>query len=269
MKRKEEKPRGILLQPPAPGEITHERFLPSADLSFFVEHFWTVRWNLEGLPPRKVETIPHPTVHLVFENGATELGGVAKGKFSRYLEGNSFVFSVKFRPGAFYCFYKRSIAGLANKKIDPAIVFGSDFRSLEKAVLNAGSNETMFQLTENFFRKQLPPEDENVTAINELLATIIGNRSILRVDQLPEISGMNVRNLQRLFSRYLGVSPKWVIARYRIHESLERIREKEKIDWAGLAFDLGYSDQAHFIRDFKSLIGMTPLAYHAQKSAAS
>lgn len=269
MKRKEEKPRGIVLQPPAPGEITHERFYPSADLAFFIEHFWTVRWNLGSLPPRKVETIPHPTVHLVFEKGATELGGVAKGKFSRYLEGNSFVFSVKFRPGAFYCFYKKSIAGLTNKKIDPAIVFGAGFRSLEKAVLNAGSNETMFQLTEDFLRNQLPPEEENVNAINTLLTTIISDRSILRVDQLPEIAGMNIRNLQRLFSRYLGVSPKWVIARYRIHESLERLHEKEKIDSAALAFDLGYSDQAHFIRDFKSLVGMTPLAYHAQKNAGS
>lgn len=266
MIRKTDKPRGILLQAPAKGDVLHERYHPSPDMAFFIEHFWTVRWNLEGLPPMRVETLPHPTVHLVLEKGSSKIGGVAEGKFSRTLEGNSFVFSVKFRPGAFYCFYKKPISNLTNKTIQPAEFFGKDFSMLETKILEASSNEEMFRLTEDFLRNIRPAEDENVEEINTLLQKIILDRSLTRVEQLLAFSGKNMRSLQRLFRLYLGVSPKWVIARYRIHEALERLNENKAGDWAGLAFDLGYADQAHFIRDFKKLVGKTPTVYMKVRS---
>ena len=56
--------------------------------------------------------------------------------------------------------------------------------------------------------------------------------------------GIGKRHLQRLFNRYVGVSPKWVIQRYRLHEVLEQIKRDETVDWAELAQDLGYFDQA-------------------------
>ena len=62
----------------------------------------------------------------------------------------------------------------------------------------------------------------------------------------------------------VNVSPKWVIARYRIHEALDRVHENNVKGWASLALDLGYADQAHFIRDFKGLVGATPLLYQTR-----
>lgn len=60
-----------------------------------------------------------------------------------------------------------------------------------------------------------------------------------------------------------------MIARYRIHEALERIHGNKTENWAALAADLGYSDQAHFIRDFKALVGSTPLAYQLRVAASA
>jgi AraC-like DNA-binding protein len=259
--RENDKPRGILLQAPVPGELLHDRFLPSPDLAFFIEHFWTVRWNLEGFPPRKAETLPHPSIHLVFEKGATAIGGPSTGKFTRWLEGNSFVFSVKFRPAAFYCFYPQPMSSFRDKMIDPLSVFGEAFSTLENAVFNSGSTGEMFRHTEDFLRGRLPEQDANVDLINCLLQQTLIDRRLLRVEQLAELAGISVRNLQRLFSRYLGLSPKWVIARYRLHEALEQMNENPSLEWAPLAADLGYADQAHFIRDFKNLVGQSPAAY--------
>jgi AraC-like DNA-binding protein len=71
------------------------------------------------------------------------------------------------------------------------------------------------------------------------------------------------------------VSPKWVLQRYRLHEAAERIAEgrealadgeaagRHRWDWAATALELGYVDQAHFIRDFKALIGASPAQYAA------
>ena len=70
-----------------------------------------------------------------------------------------------------------------------------------------------------------------------------------------------------LFDRYLGASPKRVIARYRPHEAIARVQEGRVVDWTGLALSLGYFDQADFIKDFKAVIGVTPAEYARRTSS--
>ncbi len=60
----------------------------------------------------------------------------------------------------------------------------------------------------------------------------------------------------------MGVSPKWTIRLYRIQDALERIANRDT-DWAVLALELGYFDQAHFIRNFKAMVGVAPGSYEA------
>ena len=67
--------------------------------------------------------------------------------------------------------------------------------------------------------------------------------------------------LQRIFSQYVGVGPKWVIKRYRLQEAADQVADGEVVNWAKLALDLGYFDQAHFIKDFKSIVGKAPAEY--------
>ena len=60
---------------------------------------------------------------------------------------------------------------------------------------------------------------------------------------------------------YVGASPKWVIRRYRLHDAMERIRMGHAVDFAQVALELGYFDQAHLINDFKSIIGYSPFQF--------
>ena len=69
------------------------------------------------------------------------------------------------------------------------------------------------------------------------------------------------RSLQRTFNKYVGVSPKWVIRRYRLQEAAEALACGHAESMRDLALRLGYFDQAHFIRDFKAVVGKTPHAY--------
>ena len=99
--------------------------------------------------------------------------------------------------------------------------------------------------------------------IAAIVATMLEDPAVVRVDELAARHAMSPRTLQRLFRRYVGVSPKWVLQRYRLHEAAERIAEGRDGDWAATALELGYFDQAHFIRDFKALIGTSPAQYAA------
>ena len=70
-----------------------------------------------------------------------------------------------------------------------------------------------------------------------------------------------VRALQRLFADYVGVGPKWVIQRFRILEAAAAALSDAPVDWAGLAQELGFSDQAHLTRVFSQVVGTPPAAY--------
>ena len=60
---KHDKPPGVLHSDAASAGMVHARYWPSPDLATFVEHYWTVEWNLAA--PLRRETLPHPVVHIV------------------------------------------------------------------------------------------------------------------------------------------------------------------------------------------------------------
>lgn len=104
-----------------------------------------------------------------------------------------------------------------------------------------------------------------MTLAGRLVKHILQETNIKTVDDLVERAGIGKRTLQRLFSEYVGASPKWVIRRYRLHELVERINSGYKLELADVALELGYFDQAHLINDFRSIVGYSPLQY--QKAA--
>ena len=114
---------------------------------------------------------------------------------------------------------------------------------------------------EAFLRARWPPDDPQVELVGRIVAAMLHDPSIIRVDQVTERFGLTARTLQRLFQRYVGVSPKWVLRRYRLHEAAAALAREQDRPWAEVATDLGYFDQSHFIRDFTAAIGLTPVAY--------
>lgn len=254
-------PRGILNPREGEKRFRLSRHAPSRDLAPFVEWYWIVEWDLGGRGPYCQETLPHPSVHLVFERGASAIFGVMRGKFSRLLNGKGRAFGVKFRPGGFYPFVKRPISGLTDKSIRLQKVFGIESEALEKRIVSLEDRGEMVGVAETFLRERLPERDETVGLIDRIVGCIMEDRNITRVEELAGRFDVNIRTLQRIFSRYVGVSPKWVIRRYRLHEAADRLAEGEAMNWSDLALELGYFDQAHFIRDFKSIVGVSPAEY--------
>ena len=89
-----------------------------------------------------------------------------------------------------------------------------------------------------------------------------------RVEHLAAMHHVAPRTLQRLFRRYVGVGPKWVLKRLRIHEAAEQLTAASPPRWTELALDLGYYDHAHFIRDFRLVVGRSPAEYAAEAARA-
>jgi AraC-like DNA-binding protein len=258
--------RGVLRRAIVPGEFQHARVAPAPTLDWLVERYWSVRWDV-ACEPQPVETLPHPNVQMVFEAGLSGVYGVAAGRYVRTLQGQGGAFGVKFRPGGFRPFLDRQVSELADTSMPITRAF-TGAQGLEQQVLALSDPQQQAELLDAFLQARLPSADDTVVRVTRLVDGIAEDRSITQVEELVRRYGINKRALQRLFSDYVGASPKWVINRYRIHESLEHLASGRPPDWATLALDLGYFDQAHFIRDFKALVGQTPSDY-AKACAAS
>jgi AraC-like DNA-binding protein len=115
----------------------------------------------------------------------------------------------------------------------------------------------------------LPAPDAQVERIAAILRLAETTPGLTQVEQLAEGSGMGVRSLQQLFSEYVGVSPKWTIRRFRLHEAADRLANGHEPDLSALAQELGYFDQAHFTSDFRKLVGESPARYRERARPAA
>lgn len=251
---------GVLRHTPPPGTYEHLRHAPPHDLAAWVEHFWIERWSFTSVAPQKREVLPHPAVHLVFAPGRSRIYGVQLGRFARELSGTCCILGVKFHPGAFYPFLRRPVGMIANTSVCADEILAGATRAAA-AVLGAGTDCAMARSACAFLRNRLPARDVNAEYARRIVEEIVHDPTLTRVTDLAQRVGVTERALQRLFYRYVGASPRWVIKRYRTYEALERLANSRGTTMSELAQDLGYFDQAHFINDFKKLTGQPPVAY--------
>jgi AraC-like DNA-binding protein len=263
MKPKEDySTKGIVQADAGKQKFKLSRYEPAEELRPYIQHYWVTEWDLRGLEPYRQVILSHPNVNLIFEAGLTRIYGVTEKTSSYLLQGQGSVFAVKFNSGGFYPFWKEPVSELTGRSIGLTDAFGDDGKSLEDDILGMSDVALQVERIDRFFRARLPESgDNNVPLINEMVATLIAEREILKVEDLASRFDMSTRTLQRLFNRYVGVNPKGVIQRYRLHEVAEKIEQGEAIDWLKLSLDMGYYDQAHFIKDFKAILGRSPEEY--------
>jgi AraC-like DNA-binding protein len=252
--------RGILQPEEGAAHFRLVRRLPSDDLRDVIDRHWIVRWDLRGRPPFRQAILPHPCVHVVFEPSGPAVYGIADGQTSHLLEGAGEAVGVKFLPGAFSPFSALPAVELTGRVVSFAEALGPDAEALERA---GPSPEERIAAVEAFLRAHRPPPDPAVETVVAAAATMREGPAELRVADVAARHGLSMRTLQRLFLAHVGVSPKWVLQRYRLHEAAERIAAGEARDLATLALDLGYFDQAHFGNDFRRYVGVPPAAYAA------
>jgi AraC-like DNA-binding protein len=242
------------------GWRSHARFAPPLELQSWIEYFWLEQWRLEGNCIERRQLLPNPNVQLTFAADRSRIYGIQLGRFVREYTGSGRVFGIKFRVGAFFPFFRNPISSIANTSIDAARVFSAS-PDVAREMFACRTATDMVDGATHFLRANLPPMDPTVDIVRSLVDVIINDREVRRVRDLALRLGTSDRNLQRLFHRYVGASPRWVIKRYRAYEAIDSLNDPRLLSLSALAQHLGYVDQAHFSNDFKMKVGKTPLEY--------
>ncbi|MFJ8662447.1 DUF6597 domain-containing transcriptional factor [Streptomyces sp. NPDC093795] len=269
--------RGIVDPAELLSRVRFRRHTPAPELRPYLEHYWLIDWELPE--PYATHVVPHPSVNVVFQRygalGApvsaaevsAEVSGIGLGVFTQKLAESGRVCGVQFRPGGFRPFAPAwPVSRWTGRRVPLAEVFPDAAFDVPSAVLSPDADHARVAALDAFLLALGPGADPDPAAEQamRLVDLVRTDRTVRKVSQLASVTGLSARSLQRLFASHVGVGPKWVILRYRLHEALERAEgagEAGAPDWAALAAELGYSDQAHLVRDFTATIGVPPTAY--------
>ncbi|HET8600269.1 MAG TPA: helix-turn-helix domain-containing protein [Segeticoccus sp.] len=283
--------KGVLQRAESARHFTLHRHAPGPAVADVVEGYWTVRWDLHGAEPYRSEVLPHPAVHLTVETGspgeirhghglpAGLVHGVVTRRFTIDLIGAGQVVGVKFRPGGFAALTGRPVAELRDRVVRLESVLGDDVGAVVAEVLaleqSAAAQEAAQEapgiaplervLSRLWGTRARDPAYE---LLLEVVRGMLEDRDLTRVEQVGQRFAVTVRQLQRLFRHYVGVSPKWVLQRYRLHDAAWLLDEGRAPDLAALATELGWADQAHFGRDFAAVLGVPPGEYRTRAEQA-
>lgn len=247
------------------------RYPAHGALDGLVGGFWAVRWALPEGVEHTQAVLTHPSVNVSVGSAEAEpelieagVHGVTRDLWNRVLRRSGWTVGARMAPGGIGAFLAVPAQDVTDR------VVGVECLGLDGAALVAEATSTEDEaervgVLAAALRSSLERADparvaaaRDVTGVAQLAET---DRSLRRVEQLAEAAGIGVRSLQRLFRQHAGVSPTWVLRRYRLLDAAERVRAGESVSWAQVARELGFADQAHLVRDFRSALGETPAAY--------
>lgn len=246
-----------------------DRWAPSSRAAPFVEHFWSVRWDLAGREPFASTVITFPSMHITHEWGGdkerhgfalpnTLVHGVVDRVFETTISERGAVVGARFHPGAFTARFARDASVMTGRvEIVDDDLFGVPIHLDDDVVSAAARLDDLIAA----HRGELDP---TYVALRAIVDRMRADDRLHRVEQVMQLSPWSTRTTQRVFRRYVGVPVKWVLCRYRLQQAALEIESVPGVDFADLAARLGWYDQAHFINDFRTMLGATPGEYAAK-----
>ncbi|GAB3173371.1 helix-turn-helix domain-containing protein [Myceligenerans halotolerans] len=256
---------GIVDPVRARDRYTLVRVPPAPDLADLIDRHWVITWDL---PPGETFTqtvVPHPVGNVVAEDAGLLAHAMPAGLFLRTLTGTGSVVGTKLHPGGY-----RALLGLADAgrrgAVEPVGNPGPTAARTVREALGQASSGRAEAATRTITpllraaadRTRTPRSTAALAALREAFAAIADAAPGATVVALAAGLGTTPRTLQRLFADWVGVSPKWVLRRHRVHLAAELLGRDPARDLAGLAAAVGYYDQAHFTGDFTRVVGVAP-----------
>lgn len=240
---------------------------PAADVSAVVDQYWHVDWALNEGERLDQSIIDLPAVTLTIEEGAVPgplvVTGVHGRAWRRTISGQGRVFAIRLRPAALAVLSDLTPAQLADatrvltQELDPRL------HAFMQSVRAGADPARRARAADQAIRRALadrPPTTAGLLAngiLDELRADIHRRTG----PALAERFAFSERTIQRACIDSLGHGPKWLSRRIRLQEVAVALVTRPTEDLARIAADLGYADQSHLTRDFRSATGITPDAY--------
>jgi len=206
--------------------------------------------------------IPDGCVDILFDCDPTKpnahVFGTPMKPINIELNKDHYYFGVRFLSGVMPDFLAVSATELVGNNYQISDIILHDNHILEEMTTRLNFSEQI-ALFNRFIDNKKIREFSRVTST--VLHHICKTNGTIRINELERESGYSIRTIQRKFNVDMGMSPKAFSRIIRCQSAVYDINQSEKVDFSNMAFELGFSDQSHFLREFKKLVNATPLDY--------
>ncbi|CAN7211992.1 DUF6597 domain-containing transcriptional factor [Knoellia sp. LjRoot47] len=254
------------------------RWPASPRVSHWVENHWSLRWDLPEGRWFSSEVIPHPTCSLTVERGShprPEAGGeevvvtgVVTRRFDVEVRGWGRVAGLRFRPGGLAALTGQSARAWTDGTVAARGVVPEGVVAALAALDLDGDDtavEAGMRAVEGAFPGEPEAADPRYGRVLDVVTSMLREPELVSVADLEHRHHVSARTLQRDFLHYVGVGPKQVLGRYRMHDVVAALDDGYDGPLTALAERFGWYDQAHFTRDFTSLVGVPPSRYRSER----
>lgn len=253
----------------APVRLT--RLAVDPTIAHLVRHVWIPRWRLPPGVMVEQAALDYPSANLVIEPDTAGLYGPELGRSRQRLDGTGWAFGALLQPGVARLLVDGPMRRLIGGSVSIDELRVTDAAALVRDVragVSAGDDDAALATFDAWISAQQLVIDHDAKLVRRVVELAEHDRSILRAEDLAVASGLGLRTLQRLLREQLGLTPKWLIRRYRMQEAAALLAGPAPPPLAELAASLGFSDQAHLTREFRAVIGETPRRYASAAAAA-
>ncbi len=239
------------------------RYSPQARHTDLVRHYWVPVWDLPAGAVITEQVLQYPSCLIVVAQDYARFYGVVTGLSTLQLQDSGWAVGVMLRGGAAPSVLGRGdVSDLVDTHLPLADLpsLGGIVDPIRAQMAPAPGEPARHRPAIALLEKVLdglPPVSSEGLEVTAIVHLVESDPQLLTVGDLASRSGRSERSLQRLIHRHLGLSPKWLIQRRRLQEAAQQLKSGGR-PLAQVAVDLGYSDQAHFTRDFHRVTGYRP-----------
>lgn len=227
-----------------------------------ISHFYTFEASDTKQTP---VAIPDGCIDLLFDcNSETENAEV----FGSPLEATKIdliadhrYFGVRYQPGVIPDFLNISAGELTDHHYNLNDLIPNSNQLVEQ-INQQQDFAIQVEIFNQFMKKKIQRKHSPLTTL--LIHEINKRQGNVKIKDLEEITGVSIRTLQRKFHENMGMSPKTYSRIVRCQSAIYKINHDRNVTFLDLSFDLGFTDQPHFLKEFKKLISTTPLHYQTK-----
>ena len=185
------------------------------------------------------------------------VSGMHKNHISISAHQNSEMLVVQFKPSGAYPFFNQDMSTLNEQVVSGKEIYGSEIYDLRDAITKAELLSDKFKQVENWllskYQKRKVPAKELLSVIENLQ-----ENPVVNYNKAIEEYSKTQKHLINQFKKYVGLTPKYYQRILRFNQILAEIHQSKKIEWSDIAYQFEYTDQSHFIKEFKHFSGFNP-----------
>jgi AraC-like DNA-binding protein len=253
-------------------------YKPGPPLDAFVDIFWLQEGDDPGTGRERV--LPSGQMQLIINLYADRLsnftgendecrelfpGALLSGAWSGYVTIDAAelvsVIGVSFKAGGAFPFLGVKAGELRDIDAPLEALWGSAARELRDRLVEAPTPTRKFELLEEYLLENVDRPLEKHPAVGYALGAFRRVPHARTIAEVTDEVGLSARRFIEVFEEYVGLTPKLFCRVHRFQRVLRLVHTAREVDWAQVANDCGYFDQAHFIRDFKGFSGVSPTTY--------